>query len=102
MTQEPKPGSAEFERLYDEYVASGAHTSWQQWLLGRADSLPGGPAAPASLEDAARAALPALVLLGDFIGNTFEGKTGIPAFDRCRIILDLKRALGELPDGTAG
>jgi hypothetical protein len=58
-------------------------------------------AAPASLADAARAALPALVLLGDFIGNTFEGKTGIPAFDRCRIILDLKRALGELPDGTA-
>lgn len=53
--------------------------------------------AETELSEAARAALPALVLLGDFIGNTFEGKVGIPAFDRCAVILALKQALGQLP-----
>jgi len=42
---------------------------------------------------AAQAALPALVLLGDYIGNAFAGKTGIPAFDRCAVIDDLKNAI---------
>ena len=51
-------------------------------------------------EEAARRALPALELLGDFIGNTFGGKTGIPAFDRCQVILDLKTALAR-DDGQA-
>jgi hypothetical protein len=51
----------------------------------------------ATLAAAARAAVPALELLGDYIGNTFEGKVGYPAFDRCQIILDLKRAIEEMP-----
>jgi hypothetical protein len=42
---------------------------------------------------AARAALPALVLLGDYIGNTFGGKRGIGPFDRCAIIAGLKDAI---------
>lgn len=50
------------------------------------------------LADAARAALPALILLGDYIGNTFDGKTGIPAFDRCAIIMNIRAALGEAGD----
>lgn len=51
------------------------------------------------LATAARAALPALELLGDYIGNTFPGKApAYPAFDRCQIILDLKRALGDVED----
>lgn len=33
-----------------------------------------------------RATIPALVLLGDHIGNEHKGKIGIPAFDRCAII----------------
>jgi len=35
---------------------------------------------------ARRATIPALVLLGDYIGNAHKGKIGIPAFDRCAII----------------
>jgi hypothetical protein len=42
--QEPKPFSAEAERLYDEYVADGAPGSWQSWLLAHEDRLVGAPA----------------------------------------------------------
>jgi hypothetical protein len=49
---------------------------------------------------AGRAALPALILLGDFIGNTFGGKPGIPAFDRCQLIADLNTAISAA-EGTA-
>lgn len=34
-TPEPVPFSSAFEALYDEYVASGATLSWEQWLLAR-------------------------------------------------------------------
>lgn len=53
---------------------------------------------------AARAAIPALDLLGDFIGNTFAGKIGIPAFDRCAVILALKTAIAkaDAEPGEAG
>ena len=40
-----------------------------------------------------RATIPALVLLGDYIGNEHEGKIGIPAFDRCAIIGQAKDAI---------
>ena len=40
-----------------------------------------------------RATLPALVLLGDYIGNEHKGKIGIPAFDRCAIIGQAKDAI---------
>ena len=53
----------------------------------------GPPTAAPDLPTAARAALPALELLGDYIGNTFAGGHGYPAFDRCQVILDLKRAI---------
>lgn len=53
------------------------------------------PVVSADLLAAARAALPALVLLGDFIGNTFDGKVGIPAFNRCAVILALKTAIAD-------
>jgi hypothetical protein len=49
----------------------------------------------AGLLPAARAAIPALILLGDFIGNTFDGKVGIPAFDRCAVIWALKTAIAQ-------
>lgn len=42
---------------------------------------------------ALRASLPALVLLGDYIGNEHKGKIGIPAFDRCAIIGQAKDAI---------
>jgi hypothetical protein len=42
---------------------------------------------------ALRASLPALVLLGDYIGNAHKGKIGIPAFDRCAIIGQAKDAI---------
>lgn len=35
-TPEPKPFSAEFERLYGEYLAAGARGSWTDWLKSRA------------------------------------------------------------------
>lgn len=34
-TAEPKPFSAEFDRLYAEYLGAGAPGSWQVWLSGR-------------------------------------------------------------------
>jgi hypothetical protein len=34
-----------------------------------------------------------LILLGDYIGNEWEGKTGIPAFDRCAIIGRVRDAI---------
>ncbi|MHB1869631.1 MAG: hypothetical protein ACYCT1_02085 [Steroidobacteraceae bacterium] len=40
-----------------------------------------------------RATIPALVLLGDYIGNEHKGKAGIPAFDRCAIIGQAKGAI---------
>ena len=40
-----------------------------------------------------RATIPALVLLGDYIGNEHKGKVGIPAFDRCAIIGQAKDAI---------
>ena len=40
-----------------------------------------------------RATIPALVLLGDYIGNEHKGKIGIPAFDRCAIIGQAKDAI---------
>ena len=30
--QEPKPFSAEFDRLYAEYLGAGAPVSWDEWL----------------------------------------------------------------------
>lgn len=42
---------------------------------------------------ALRATIPALVLLGDYIGNEHKGKIGIPAFDRCAIIGQAKDAI---------
>jgi hypothetical protein len=42
--QEPKPFSAEADRLYDEYVADGAPGSWQNWLMAHEDRLIGAPA----------------------------------------------------------
>ena len=64
----------------------------------------GGQPATPDLEAAARAAVPALVLLGDFIGNTFNGKPGIPAFDRCAVLLALRQALADAESipGKAG
>ena len=65
----------------------------------------GGQPATTELLAAARAAIPALVLLGDFIGNTFDGKAGIPAFDRCAVILALRKGLakaGSVPGETGG
>ena len=40
-----------------------------------------------------RATIPALVLLGDYIGNEHKGKIGIPSFDRCAIIGQAKDAI---------
>jgi hypothetical protein len=40
-----------------------------------------------------RATIPALVLLGDYIGNEHKGKIGILAFDRCAIIGQAKDAI---------
>jgi hypothetical protein len=58
----------------------------------------------ADLVAAGRAALPALILLGDFIGNTYGGKTGIAAFDRCEVITNLRTAIdaaeGAAPDAA--
>jgi hypothetical protein len=34
-TPEPKMGSAEFDRLYAEYRASGGKVSWETWLVDR-------------------------------------------------------------------
>ena len=64
----------------------------------------GGQSALTDLLAAARAVVPALELLGDFIGNTFDGKPGIPAFDRCAVILALRDALAtaESIAGEAG
>lgn len=45
------------------------------------------------LAAAVQAAFPALTLLGDYIGNGFAGKTGIPAFDLCALNYALNRAL---------
>jgi hypothetical protein len=59
----------------------------------------GGQPTMPDLQAAARAAIPALVLLGDFIGNTFDGKVGIPAFDRCGVILALREALAKAEVG---
>jgi hypothetical protein len=42
---------------------------------------------------AMRAALPALILLGNYIGNEYDGGVGIPAFDRCGIIAGLNAAI---------
>ena len=42
-----------------------------------------------------REAIPALVLLGDYIGNEHQGKVGIPAFDRCAIIEQAKDAIAQ-------
>ena len=30
--QEPRPFSAEFDRLYVQYLSAGAPASWEQWL----------------------------------------------------------------------
>jgi hypothetical protein len=62
----------------------------------RASYITGQPQAVATLAAAAGDALPALCLLGDFIGNTFPGKIGYPAFDRCAIILNLRNALARV------
>ena len=32
MTKEPKPFSAQFDRLYGEYLGAGTPVSWEQWL----------------------------------------------------------------------
>ena len=55
--QEPKPFSAESERLYDEYLRSGARGSWQQWLSAHEDRLPGAPVPAPQRELADAAAL---------------------------------------------
>ena len=49
------------------------------------------------LAEALRATLPALILLGDFIGNTFDGTVGIEPFDRCEIISQARLALSKVP-----
>lgn len=35
-TPEPKPFSAEFDRLYTEYLGAGGPGSWQRWLAALA------------------------------------------------------------------
>jgi hypothetical protein len=40
----------------------------------------------AALLAALKETITPLILLGDYIGNEWEGKIGIPAFDRCAII----------------
>lgn len=55
-----------------------------------------GRVARTELLEAARATLPALMLLGDFIGNEFSGKVGIPPFDRCAIILALRDSIAKI------
>ena len=57
--QEPKPFSAESERLYDEYLRDGARGSWQAWLLAHEDRLADAPA-EMPMEDAYRRILEAL------------------------------------------
>jgi hypothetical protein len=42
---------------------------------------------------ALRETITPLILLGDYIGNEWEGKTGIPAFDRCAIIGRVRAAI---------
>ncbi len=51
-------------------------------------------AAPGLLE-ALKATLPALIRLGDFIGNNHNGENGIPAFDRCGIIAAARAAIAK-------
>lgn len=52
-------------------------------------------AAPEALEVLARA-LPALVLLGNYIGNEWKGGGGIEPFDRCALILAIKDVLAKV------
>jgi hypothetical protein len=47
------------------------------------------------LLEAAEAALPALVLLGNYIGNAWGGGGGIEAFDRTDLLGSLKAAIAK-------
>jgi hypothetical protein len=58
-----------------------------------------------ALRDAARAALPALEVLGNYLPgdpNAFPGTIGIAPFDRCQLIWDIKVALGDAEDPLPG
>lgn len=50
---------------------------------------------------AAQATIVPLVRLGDFIGNEDGGANGLPAFDRCAILLELRAALADGAIDTA-
>jgi hypothetical protein len=55
-------------------------------------------AAGSALLAAARQATTPLELLGDYIGNTFDGRVGYAPFDRCAILLELRRAIAAASD----
>jgi hypothetical protein len=74
-------------------MSRDAGTAGQQPAPVSAVRAEGKQPAIADLLTAARAVIPVLDLLGDFIGNTFDGKVGVPAFDRCAVILALKTAI---------
>lgn len=50
--------------------------------------------------DALNAALPALIHLGNFMGNEFAGAVGLEAYDRCAIIAAIRAALD--PESLSG
>ncbi len=57
-------------------------------------------AAPEMLE-ACRSALPALIHLGNFVGNDFSGAIGLAPYDRCAIIGAIRAAIAKAEGGAA-
>jgi len=57
-------------------------------------------AAAPDLLAALRAVIPALIILGDHIGNEFKGGNGQPAFDRCALIGAARAAIAKA-EGTS-
>ena len=55
----------------------------------------------ARLVEALRDAIPALILLGNYIGNDWKGGGGIEAFDRCAIIGQARALLREIGEDAS-